>query len=115
MTIKKGISKEGQCSRNEMKALDRIHYLAQWECMFHVAKIFNEILDCPFAYTSLGRLFSATVFQSYFVKSPDRLLTSLSPIGRALFAAITDGVLPEIISESRPILPQKQETTASSE
>ncbi len=67
--------------KNRMKALDRIHYLAQWECMLHLANTFNQILGCPFTYTSLGRMFSATVFRKFFVNLPDPLHSMLDEDG----------------------------------
>ncbi len=87
---------ERECySPNEMTGLDQIHYLAQWECMLYLANTFNQILDCPFAYASLGKLFSATRFQDYFVKNPDPLFMALSDIGGAMYGAITKDLLPE--------------------
>ncbi len=82
-------------SPKEMTGLDQIHYLAQWECMLYLANMFNQILDCPFAYASLGKLFSATRFQNYFVKDPDPMFMALSGIGGAMYGAITKDLLPE--------------------
>ncbi|XP_064400537.1 protein asteroid homolog 1-like [Halichondria panicea] len=89
--------------RNQMKALDRIHYLAQWECMLHLANTFNQILGCPFTYTSLGRMFSATVFQRFFVNLPDPLYSMLDEEGRIMYNAITKELLPDA-----PVEPVRQ-------
>ncbi len=49
--------------RDQMTCLRQIHYLAQWECMLYLVNSFNEILNYPFTYTSLGRMFSGTIFK----------------------------------------------------
>ena len=80
---------------NRMGRLRRIHHLAQWECMMHLVIAFNQILGCPFPYTSLGRLFSATVFQNFFTSQPDFLYSKLGKEGRDMYDAITKKLLPD--------------------
>ncbi len=101
-------SERRRYSPNEMTGLDQIHYLAQWECMLYLANVFNQILDYPFTYASLGKLFSATRFLDYFAKNPDPLFMDLSDIGRAMYGAITEGVLPEAPPLSHQASPQQQ-------
>ncbi len=97
---------------NNMTALDRIHYLAQWECMLCLANIFNQILDYPFAYASLGKLFSATCFQDCFVKDPGFFFARFDETGRIMYAVITKGLLPEAPQpHPRQVAPRQQGIT----
>ena len=80
----------GHHRERSMARLRRVHYLAQWECMLHLANSFNEILNYPFTYTSLGRMFSGTVFQSFFTNSPGVLDFK----GTCMYEAITKELLP---------------------
>ena len=99
-----------QYSKNEMSDLDRIHYLAQWECMFHLANIFNQILKYPFPCTSLGRLFSASRFQDYFVKFPEPVFVKLDDTGRKMYNVIVKDILPEaLFFQPRQAIPSQPE------
>ncbi len=84
------IDEAGHHREHSMTRLRRIHYLAQWECMLHVTNSFNEILNYPFTYTSLGRMFSGTVFRSFFTSSPGVLDFE----GTCMYEAITKELLP---------------------
>ncbi len=79
---------------NQMGRLRYIHHLAQWEYMFHLAFVFNQILGCPFPYTSLGQLFSKSVFKSFFTSKPEYLLSRLDEEGKIMYEAITKQLLP---------------------
>ena len=88
---------------NEMGRLRRIHHLAQWECMMHLVIDFNQILGSPFPYTSLGHLFSTTVFLNFFTSQPDFLYSKLDEEGRDMYDAITKKLLP-----GAPVEPVRQ-------
>ncbi len=83
-------------TNNRMGRLRRIHHLAQWEYMFHLVVIFNQILGSPFPYTSLGFLFSTTVFNGYFTSKPDLLISKLDPEGKFMYEAIAKNLLPDV-------------------
>ena len=72
------------------------HCLAQWEGMLYLANIFNQILDFPFPYASLGRLFSVTQFQK-FLEKPTCLTPSvdLDESGKIMYNVIVEDFLPE--------------------
>ena len=78
------------CNRrhnNKMRRLDRIHYLAKWECMLYLAIAFNQILNHPFRYTSPGRLFSSHVFNKCFLNG--FMFSKLNSCGMKMFEIIT--------------------------
>ena len=77
---------------NKMGRLRRIHYLAKWECVFHLVIAFNQILDHPFSYTSPGRLFSSKIFDNCFMDNPESLLINLDSCGKKMFEVITKGI-----------------------
>ena len=86
---------------NKMGRLRKIHFLAKWECVFHVAIAFNQILNHPFHYTSPGRLFSSAVFEKCFVDNPEPLILNLDGCGRKMFEVIMKGIdLPALIEPS---------------
>ncbi len=87
------IDEAGHHREHPMARLRRVHYLAQWECMLHLTNSFNEILNYPFTYTSLGRMFSGTLFQSFFVSGPG-VHTRLDFEGACMYEAITKKLLP---------------------
>ncbi len=93
-------------NENKMGRLRRTHYLAQWECMMHLVIDFNQILGCPFPYTSLGHLFSMTVFLNLLKFEPDRLYSKLDEEDRYIYYiyyAITKELLPDA-----PVEPVRQ-------
>ncbi|XP_064400547.1 protein asteroid homolog 1-like isoform X1 [Halichondria panicea] len=88
---------------NQMGRPRRIHHLAQWERMMHLVIDFNQILGSPFPYTSLGHLFSTTVFLNFFTSQPDFLYSKLDEEGRDMYDAITKKLLP-----GAPVEPVRQ-------
>ena len=74
---------------SKMRRLNRIHYLAKWECMLYLAIAFNQILAQPFCYTSPGRLFSSCVFAKYFLDDAGFMLSKLDDCGKKMFEIIT--------------------------
>ena len=53
----------------EPDALNRLHSLAQWQCMLHHVIAFNQLLGNVFPYTSPAKLFSCSVVD-HFVRHP---------------------------------------------
>ena len=78
--------------------LSHIHCLAQWECMWYMAITFNQILACPFEYTSPGRLFSFAVFERLLHSTGD----NLDETGDIMFKAITKKILASARNDSFP-------------
>ena len=74
---------------NKKSNPQQTHCLAQWEGMLYLANIFNQILDFPFPYACLGRLFSVTQFQK-FLEKPTCLTPSvdLNESGKIMYNAI---------------------------
>ena len=56
----------------ERDGLDRLHSLAQWQCMLHHVIALNQLLDSAFPYTSPAKLFSCSVVD-HFVQHPTML------------------------------------------
>ncbi len=54
---------------DEICDLDLLHSFAQWQCLLHHAIALNQLLGCPFQYTSPAQLFSCFVVK-YFCSNP---------------------------------------------
>ena len=49
----------------DQDSLDRLHSLAQWQCMLHHVIALNQLLSNAFLYTSPAKLFSCSVFEHF--------------------------------------------------
>ncbi len=55
---------------SERYDLDLLHSFAQWQCLLHHAIALNQLLACPFQYTSPARLFSCAVVEHFCLHPP---------------------------------------------
>ena len=56
--------------------LERVHYLAQWQCVYFDVAALNQLLMEPFQYVSPAKLFDGVVAAQFVYKSIDKMLQS---------------------------------------